>query len=380
VDDAGDVVRENAGGGTDLVFSSVSHSLRAEVENLILTGSAAINGRGNTLDNEITGNDGANRLDGGDGADTLDGGAGADDLVGGAGNDIYIVDDVGDVVREAAGGGTDVVRSSVSFVLRGEVENLILTGSAAINGRGNTLDNEITGNAGVNRLDGGDGADTLDGGAGADVLVGGAGNDIYIVDDAGDVVRENAGGGTDLVFSSVSHSLRSEVENLTLTGSAAINGRGNTLDNEITGNDGANRLDGGDGADTLDGGAGADTLVGGSGLDVLRGGEDADVFLFSRLLDSGADLAGADIIVDFSSADGDLINLNALDANSVVGGNQNFVFIDSAAFSAAGQLRFEYDDVSDIGVLYANTDADSDAEFAVKLRSVYSLTQEDLVL
>ena len=85
-------------------------------------------------------------------------------------------------------------------------------------------------------------------------------------------------------------------------------------------------------------------------------------------------------IVDFSSADCNLINLTALDANSIVGGNHNFVFMGSAAFSAAGQLRFEYDDVSDIGVLYANTDADSDAEFAVKLRSVYSLTQEDLVL
>ena len=313
-------------------------------------------------------------------ADTLDGGAGADMLIGLAGDDVYIVDDVGDVVREAASGGTDVVRSSVNFVLRGEVENLILTGSAAINGRGNTLDNQITGNDGVNRLDGGDGADTLDGGAGADVLVGGAGNDIYIVDHIGDVVRENAGGGTDLVFSSVTHTLRSEVENLILTGSAAINGRGNTLDNEITGNDGANSLDGGLGADTLDGGAGADTLVGGGGLDVLTGGEDADVFLFSQLLDSGTDINGADIIVDFSSADGDLINLTALDANSVAGGNQNFVFIDSAAFSAAGQLRFEYDEVSDIGVLYASTDADSDAEFAVKLRGVSSLTQEDLVL
>jgi serralysin len=350
------------------------------VENLVLTGSASINGRGNTLDNEITGNAGVNRLDGDAGADTLDGGAGADVLAGGAGNDVYIVDDVGDTARESAGGGTDLVRSSVSFVLRGEVEKLILTGSASINGRGNTLDNEITGNAGVNRLNGDAGADTPDGGAGADVLVGGAGNDIYIVDDAGDVVREAASGGTDLVFSSASHTLRAEVENLTLTGSSAINGKGNTLDNAITGNAGANRLDGGDGADTLNGDSGADTLVGGSGLDVLRGGEDADVFLFSRLLDSGADLGSADIILDFSSVDGDLINLNALDANSVVGGNQNFVFIGSAAFSAAGQLRFEYDDVSDIGVLYANTDADSDAEFAVKLRSVSSLTQEDLVL
>jgi len=268
----------------------------------------------------------------------------------------------------------------MNHVLRAQVENLILTGSASITGTGNVLDNEITGNDGANRLDGGDGADTLDGGAGADTLSGGAGNDVYVVDDAGDVVREAASGGTDVVRSSVNHVLSGPVENLILTGSASITGTGNMLDNQITGNDGANRLEGGTGADTLDGGAGADTLSGGHGLDVLTGGLGGDVFIFGKLSDSGAAIGTADVLSDFSSAQGDRIDLNLLDADRVLQGNQDFVFIGTAAFSAAGQLRFEYDDGLDVGMLYASTDADSDAEFAVKLLGVSSLTQQDLVL
>ena len=225
-------------------------------------------------------------------------------------------------------------------------------------------------------------ADTLDGGAGADLMIGRAGNDVYIVDDAGDVVREVAGGGTDVVRSSVDHALRREVEHLVLTGSGAINGTGNALANVITGNDGANRLEGGTGADTLDGGAGADTLTGGHGQDLLMGGLGADVFIFGSLSDSGTTIETADEILDLVDSDfeEDRIDLSALDANQVALGNQDFVFIGAAAFSAAGQLRYEYDYVLDFGMLYASTDADSDAEFALKLLGVSSLTQQDLVL
>ncbi|MEZ5639833.1 MAG: carbohydrate-binding domain-containing protein [Burkholderiaceae bacterium] len=196
------------------------------------------------------------------GSDLLDGGAGADTMAGGFGNDRYLVDHAADVVVEAPDAGHDIVRASVSHVLSDHVEDLELTGSAAIDGTGNALRNTLRGNAVANRLDGG---------AGADVLVGGAGDDHYVVDDPLDLVYEVAGGGIDTVWSSVSHNLRQEVENLVLTGDAAIDGTGNTLDNQITGNAANNRLQGDAGQDRLFGGRGNDRLYGGDGVDTLFG-------------------------------------------------------------------------------------------------------------
>ena len=179
---------------------SVTYTLGANVENLVLTGVAAINGTGNALNNILTGNAGNN---------TLDGGLGADLMAGGLGNDIYVVDNAGDVVSEAAGAGTDTVRSSVTYTLGANVENLMLTGVAAINGTGNALNNILTGNAGNN---------TAGRRARRRPHGGRAGNDTYVVDNAGDVVSEAASAGTDTVQSSVTYTLGDNVENLTLTG------------------------------------------------------------------------------------------------------------------------------------------------------------------
>ncbi|NOT14400.1 MAG: hypothetical protein HOP21_02245 [Methylotenera sp.] len=127
----------------------------------------------------------------------------------------------------------------------------------------------LTGSSGDDRLNGGAGNDSLNGGAGADTMTGGTGNDIYVVD-TGDMIVEAAGaaGGIDSIQSDATYSLvdtdgtgtlGSNVENLTLTGSASIDGTGNALANKITGNSGNNVLTGGAGIDTLNGGAGNDT-------------------------------------------------------------------------------------------------------------------------
>src|SRR6185503_16672355 len=113
--------------------------------------------------------------------------------------------------------------------------------------------------SGTDTLVGRGGNDILNGGAGADTMQGGAGNDTYLVDNVGDVVTEALNEGTDLVQSSVSFTLGANVENLTLTGTANLNGNGDA--NVLTGNSGNNTLDGGAGADTMVGGDGNDTYV-----------------------------------------------------------------------------------------------------------------------
>lgn len=263
VDGTGDVVTEGSNAGTDTVLAAVSWTLGSNVESLTLTGTAHINGTGNTLANAIRGNAGNNVLSGGSGNDTM---------VGGAGNDTYVVDATGDVVTELAGEGVDLINSSAPYTLPVNVENLTLTGTAVINGTGNTLNNVLTGNGANNTLTGGAGNDTLDGGAGNDTMVGGVGDDTYVVNVTTDVVTEALNEGVDTVRSSVTLTLGNNVENLQLQGTSALNGTGNALNNVLTGNSAANTLTGAAGNDTLDGAAGNDSLVGGAGADTYRFG------------------------------------------------------------------------------------------------------------
>jgi Ca2+-binding RTX toxin-like protein len=148
----------------------------------------------------------------------------------------------------------------------------------------------IKAGAGNDDLTGGDGNDYLNGGTGADFLIGGKGNDIFVIDNIGDIIGEGLNGGIDTVQSSLSWTLKANLENLTLIGTSAINGTGNTLNNTLTGNAAANILTGGLGNDTLNAGAGADTIIGGLGNDNLYLGlNDAAVDIVNYASGDGAD-------------------------------------------------------------------------------------------
>lgn len=279
VDNVGDVLTEVPNEGMDTVRSSISHTLGANLENLVLTGSTAINGSGNVLNNLLIGNAGNNILYGDAGVDTLlgyagndrlDGGAGNDILQGGQGNDTYVIDSIGDSIWESANQGRDTVESAFSYTLGANFESLILTGAAAINGTGNSLGNTLTGNSANNLLTGGAGSDTLDGGGGADSMIGGTGDDYYVLDNAGDIVTEKAGeGGADSIdlYLNGDYTLGAEIEHVHRYGSGDWATTGNAADNYLYGNGGTDTLIGLDGNDLLWGDVGADTLIGGVGDD-----------------------------------------------------------------------------------------------------------------
>jgi Ca2+-binding RTX toxin-like protein len=328
VGSTGDVVSETSTLATeiDTVLSSVSWTLGANLENLVFTGAAALNGSGNGLANRLTGNAGANVLNGGLGIDTL---------IGGLGNDTYVVGSTGDVVSETSTLATeiDTVLSSVSWTLGANLENLVLTGAAALNGSGNGLANRLTGNAGAN---------VLNGGLGNDTLIGGPGNDTYVVDNVGDVVTEALNAGTDLVRSSVSYTLLTNVENLTLTGTGTINGTGNALANILTGNAAANALNGGAGADSLTGGAGADRFVFNSKVgtdsvtDFVSG---TDKFHFSQ---AGIRIGDGDTLIDASATVAGPGGFAAANELVIVTGNIAGVINATSAAAAIGSAASAY--------------------------------------
>jgi Ca2+-binding RTX toxin-like protein len=279
IDNVDDVISETSASVTeiDTVVSSISRTLGANLEKLILTGTEDINGTGNILNNTLIGNNAANILNGSTGIDTM---------IGGAGNDIYYIDNVADVISETNALATeiDTVYSNVSRTLGPNLERLLLTEASVVNGTGNSLNNYMVGNVAAN---------VLDGKAGIDTMIGGAGNDTYYVDNASDVTSETSAlaAEIDVVFSSVSRTLGANLEKLTLTGTAAINGTGNNSNNTLVGNSAANILSGGDGNDLIYGNLGIDTMTGGDG---------ADIFIFDSVLNSATN---RDIITDFITVD-----------------------------------------------------------------------------
>jgi Ca2+-binding RTX toxin-like protein len=360
VDNVGDVVVELLNQGIDTVESSLTWTLKANLEKLTLTGTTAINGTGNTLNNTLTGNSANNILNGGKGADTMSGGLG---------NDSYYVDNIGDVITESANQGTDLVYSNLSYTLATNVENLTLQGTSLIDGTGNTLNNVLTGNAANNILTGLAGNDTLNGAVGTDTLIGGLGNDIYVVDNLGDIITENLNEGTDTVQSAISWNLGTNLENLTLTGTLAIDGTGNELNNTITGNAANNTLIGGDGIDTLTGGTGNDILVGGTGADILTGGTGADIFRLN------APTEGLDNIKDFKVAELDIIQVSAAGfaGGLVVGTLAASQFISGAGITSATNnlQRFIYNTTN--GALFYDADGNGLGSSALQIATLTGL-------
>jgi len=299
-----------------------------------------------------------------DGNDTLDGLGGLDKMFGGAGNDTYIIDS-SDVVTEFAGEGKDTIMAAFTFSLASangnNVENLILTGAAAIDGTGNALNNLIKGNNGANTLSGGDGNDKLIGGGGIDAFVGGKGNDRYTVDNKSETVTELKKEGIDTVMSSATYKIGANIEKLTLTGGANIDATGNTLNNKITGNNGDNTITGSMGKDTLKGKAGADT------------------FDFNNVKDSTVG-AKHDIVMDFVHLT-DHLDVKSIDADTTTAKNQAFTFLsgDGDAFTHnAGELRF--DTVSGDTIVQGDVNGDGVADFEIMLKGAIALTAADFIL
>ncbi|MBS7542269.1 protease [Ancylobacter oerskovii] len=261
------------------------------------------------------GGSGNDTLRGNIAANLLNGGVGADIMTGLAGNDSYVVDNVGDVVIEAGGEGTDLVYSRLaSYVLPANVENgrteniagvFDLHGNALNNVLfGNYTDNALYGNAGNDTLYGAGGNDHLDGGAGADKMIGDYGDDTYIVDSLADIVFEKPSNGVDTLWTSVNRGLDADFENIALFGTATDAG-GNGLDNIVSGNALANNLYGGAGSDSLYGHVGSDRLFGEEGNDYMTGGTGRDAYYGG----AGYDYAiiqnggGVDYFVDFKASE-----------------------------------------------------------------------------
>jgi Ca2+-binding RTX toxin-like protein len=249
------------------------------------------------------------------------------DISGGLGNDIFIVDDATFNLVEAASQGTDLVKSTVSFQLGANFENLQLLGASDSNGTGNTLANTLTGNAGDNRLHGYTGSDKLYGGAGDDRLFGDSGNDSLY---------------------------------------------GGISDDAVYGGAGNDVLSGDTGADRLFGAVGRDVMTGDVGT---SGGYD-DVFIFTRTTDS-LNSSLSDRITDFHRGE-DKIDLSGIDAKSATAANDAFSFITTAFTSVAGQLRLQTSGTDTF--VFGDVNGDAVADFRIILTGNLALTSADFVL
>ncbi len=289
---------------------------------------------------------------GGPGTDIHSGGAGSDTLSGAGGRDIL----------NGLGGGDILNGDDGNDKLNGGDGNDTLNGGLGAD--------QLDGGAGDDTLNGGGDNDYLNGGLGNDNMAGGAGNDVYIVDSSGDIVTEGVAAGYDVVRSSVTFTLGINVEALEL-GAGAINGTGNAAANHLTGGAGANVLMGLGGADTIDGGGGNDTITGGAGNDLMTGGAGADTFVvlqesvYSSKAPAGK-VIEVDFVFDLIKAQGDKLDLSAIDADTGTAGDQAFTLV-TAFTDHAGQMTLAYNATSKITTLSLDTDGDGHPDYMMKI-------------
>lgn len=291
----------------------------------------------------IVGAGGNDTLLGHDGDDEIHGGADDDRLYGATGNDILNGDDGNDLI--AAGDGVDVIDGGIGDDwLKGEAGADNLDGDDGNDRLYGGDDNDfLRGGRGADWLDGGNGDDTVYGLTEDDTIVGGTGADRLLGGDGNDVVYGEEG------------------------------------DDRLYGDAGADKLVGGDGVDTIYGGDGNDLLYADVGADNLYGGTGADVFLFTSLDSSTLSTAGRDDIYQFSTSEGDALNLSPIDANTQLSGNQAFRFVGTAAFSkTAGELRFV--NTSSETYIYGDVNGDGASDFSIHVDGLFTLQSGSFVL
>ncbi|MEZ0213388.1 MAG: calcium-binding protein, partial [Xanthobacteraceae bacterium] len=401
IDSLSDVFKESVDGGIDTVQVGFTYTLRGYFENLTLIGSAAIDGTGSDFDNVMTGNNAANklyggsgndtlignggsdRLEGGSGNDKLNGGLGADILVGGSGNDVF-------VFTSAAAADGDVLTSFTRGQDKFDLSGIdAKSGTAAMDPFTIIGATAFSGKQGELRIYDAGGKTFIAGDVNGDKVADFQFQSALGAYNATDFIFATGGpgggggGGTDpvSVSSAVTFTLAAGSSNLTLTGGAAIDGTGNTLDNLITGNDAANKLYGLGGSDTLKGGGGIDRLEGGEGNDWLDGGLQVDTLVGGNGGDTFAftSVAGAngDIITDFKTGL-DKLDFSAIDAKASTGANDAFTLIGTGAFTGVeGQMRA----VVSGGQIYMQGDVNGDkiADFQIQLNQ-QNLAVGDFIL
>ncbi|MCC1493894.1 calcium-binding protein [Cognatishimia sp. F0-27] len=376
--------------------------------------------RGSAFGDVLRGDGSNNEIEGGGGADEIDGQGGVN-VASYAHSDARVLINL----KQGFFGGGDAVGDTLLNIqnLRGSAFNDVIRGddgANAIDGgdghdeldgllendtlRGNDGEDTLLGGAGEDRLEGGDGIDSLSGGSFADRLNGGLGDDmidggtnfdtvLYVGLESAVVVNLEAGtatggGGSDTLVR-VEHAFGSgfddEITGTEIHGNRLEGSFGQDTLNGLAGNDvllgGANndRLLGGANNDQLLGGSGADFLDGGPGRDLYTGGSGADVFHFAAISEMGIGQFGRDEVRDFSRAEGDVIDLSQIDANTGIGLDQSFVVV--ASFSGtAGEMTLLETTKAGVPVTIASLDVNGDATTDAQVYVVGTVDQSDFIL